>query len=256
MRIRSPLFLLLLFTIACTQGQQLGTNGENPPGNGGDAAMGDAALTDTSPLSSSDGGTAPDVAASPDAGAPNSLAGKLAFSVAYSLMYPTEAASQCHANVLPDGSYDAISVLLTSANISAPACSDAGASFPTNFTLVDIEIAGLGYGNNSTTPEALAPGVYPIGNEGVPDDDLCMLEVKPGALLDVRTYEADAGHALTAAQGLSGIVTLTRISPTSIAGSFTATMIDFDLASEATIPNSDSSFTGTFDTTLCPGVTP
>jgi hypothetical protein len=257
MHIESRLAFILLFTISCSQGQPVGNNpGDASPetSDGGANTTPADAMPLASPEAGAEGGiTSPDG----DAGAANALAGKLAFPVAFSVMYPNEAASQCHANVLPDGSLDATSVLLTSLDVSALLCSNAtSSSLTAAITVIDIEIAALGYGSNPVNAVALAPGVFPIGNENVPDDDLCMLDVKPGALVDVRTEQPEAGAAVTVAQGLSGIVTLTSVSPTSIAGSFTATMIDLDPVSGASIPNSESPLAGTFDTTLCPSAAP
>jgi hypothetical protein len=240
MRTESWLFVLLSSAAGWTQGQDLGQNADAAPSTSSEAdVLADAAAT----------------LLATDAGGSNTLSGALAFPVGFSLMDPREAADECHANVLPDGSFDAISVLLASGGVSGSFC---GSSVPTvdaTGIVVDVEIAALGYGSQPSNPVALAPGLFPIGNEGVPDDDLCMLEVNPGALLDVRAFDQDGGGATTLAQGLSGTVTVTSVSQTGIAGSFSATMIDLDPVSGAPLPGTESSLTGTFDTTLCPGVT-
>src|SRR5208283_2009678 len=95
------------------------------------------------------------------------LTGSQAFPVAWTVMNPREPADECMADAV-DGGVAATSIVLAQQDLSSAICGDGGV---VTGALVDIEIATQQYATGATSlTQALAPGVYVIGDEGQPDE--------------------------------------------------------------------------------------
>jgi hypothetical protein len=194
-----------------------------------------------------------------DAGA-GSLTGPDAFPVQTAWITMVDAQGACgYESILPDGSYATLGVLLTDASLSG-VCGDASAQAlqaSRGHPLVLIQLKSADYPPSGklagSTVHPIGPGVYPVAFENLPDDDLCMAP-NARALIDVRRFSSSGAGAVTVGSASSGTLTLTRVDPGHIAGSFdvkVATLMSdgqtFDVANPTPL-------TGTFDASACPGM--
>ena len=214
------------------------------PDAASDATSDAAPALDSGPT---DAGPVVDSAATADAPAADAgagaLTGPLAFAVAWTRMNPGEPADECRADSVASGGFAATSIVLAQNDLSSAICGDGGS---VTGALVDLEIATAQYAAG-TTPltQALSPGTYVIGNEGVPDPDLCMLAANTTAILQLfDPFEASGASAIA----VSGSVTVTHVDATSIGGSF-AVMMQPPGSPDASAPQPLS---GTFETSVCP----
>jgi hypothetical protein len=114
--------------------------------------------------------------------------------------------------------------------------------------LLDIGIATHEYASGKTGSELSQPlraGTFTIGNERIPDEDLCSLPSDATAILQIREQTAN-GSSNTLWNAMSGTVTIDDLTPGSISGSFDVVLTD---------PNNDGisggSLHGTFGAQTC-----
>lgn len=216
----------------------------------------------TPACSSSSGPGATPGTSSPQDGGPsdagNTLTGSGAFTVSDTIVDTQEAKDECsYETLLPDGSFAAFGIIMAQTNISAYCSADAAFSPPGGQPFVVVQVAGPSYSNPGPADggglKAITPGTYTVGFENVPDDDLCMLAgTGASALVDIRTWKGgDAAGAVTAAEALSGTVTITSISPGHVAGSFSVMMVSVSSTGQFDTQH-PSALSGTFDSATCP----
>ena len=145
-----------------------------------------------------------------------------------------------------DGVLAATAIILAANDLSKQACGDAGSAGATG-QLVEIGIATTEYAGNQTMThtQALAPGMYTVGNQMVPDEDFCMIPTGDTAWFQVLTFD-DAGVPFASWNGVSGTVTVASIDNTSVAGSFNVQLGDAN--GEQALAGSLS---GTFSAATC-----
>ncbi len=201
-----------------------------PVGSGSDAAL-DA--------NESDASTPP--------GSSGVVSGAASFPVRWMWMNPAVPARQCAIVTTADGGIAATAIYLLQVDLSAEACADA--SFVPSAAgqrFIAIQMAAPAYATRRSVSEALSAGAYTIGNESVPDEDLCMLPTGATAILQVLELPDAAGAgALPIWNAVVGTVTVTGLSATSIAGAFDVVLGD---------PNGGSAdggaLSGSFDASL------
>lgn len=188
----------------------------------------------------------------------NSLVGQDGFAVHYAVVDTQEAHEECGwEEVLPDGTYAAMAVILSD-QVLPGYCSGAGsASAIAGHPFVHIQVADPTYATDTPlpdggAPEPVVPATYAIADEGNSDDDLCSVPGTGGsALVDVGDW-GDGGGATGVATSVSGSVTLTTVAAGHVVGRF-------DVMLAAVLPSGDidtphpTPFSGTFDATVCPG---
>jgi hypothetical protein len=170
-----------------------------------------------------------------------SLDGQQEFVVSSSMVDSHETVSACGANTVAGG-YAALSIQLfesPTATCASPAKSG---------RLLDIGIATREYASGKTGSALSVPlttGTFAIGNEQVPDEDLCSLPNDATAILQIREQTAN-GSSNTLWNASSGTVTIDDLTPGSISGSFDVVLTD---------PNDDGtsggSLHGTFGAQKC-----
>jgi hypothetical protein len=187
----------------------------------------------------------------PDAG--NVLSGTYAFPVSYSVIDTSLAKDQCgYQTVLDGGAYAAFALWLSDVDIF----NDAGgmlAATPSPSRIVSLQVAGPSYVGSAvppsgTTPQPIAPGVYPIGFEDADDDELCSLPPGGSATVDVYDFDGDSG-AYTQATALSGAVTVTHAGAGRITGKFSVELGAIVYGNVFIDTLHPAAFSGTFDST-------
>lgn len=115
---------------------------------------------------------------------------------------------------------------------------------------MDIELATSEYATNhgkGNLTRALSTGTYAIGNEDIPDEDLCSLPTGATAILQVREFpDGGTGGALVAWNAVSGNVTLTSVSADGVAGTFEVTLGEPDSGATG------GTLSGEFRASTCP----
>ncbi len=150
-----------------------------------------------------------------------SLTGQQGFVVGSSLLDSRETVSACGANTVGDG-YAALSIQLFDSPTAT--CSNAAKSG----RLLDIGIATHEYASGKTGSALtvpLATGTFAIGNEQIPDEDLCSLSNDATAILQIRDVAED-GTTNTRWNALSGTVTIDSLAAGSISGTFDVVLGD------------------------------
>ncbi len=176
----------------------------------------------------------------------NALSGPQAFTVASAVFSTGEPSLKCGYLARPSGLPTAASVILSPLDLTPTICSNVPYQGGP-IAIVDVQI---------TTPDAgglsvLVPGTYPIGNENVADDDLCMLPPGTGAILDVR--DVSDGGVANVWSAISGTVTLDAVGAASLAGSFDVVLGQVDQAGNTISTTVTSPLAGTFAAPACSG---
>jgi hypothetical protein len=191
-----------------------------------------------------DSGGAAD-SATPPAGT-GTLTGAQAFSVGALYYAPSSQSCATTADAGENPSVIATAYVVLSQQPISTFCEDAGAADAGSSPVVVVAIATNQAAMDDPTPtQSLAPGSYSIGNEMEDDPDLCMLPMGTNAIVYLEDAAGDDASSLA----MSGTVTLTSVSATSIEGSFTAQMGDDYGHVDGGAPQALS---GTFHASSCP----
>jgi hypothetical protein len=216
-----------------------------------------------SPGAAADGGSPTASSPNVDGGsAVNSVVGRYGFDVRYAVVDTTQAHDQCGwQEVLPDGSYAAVAVILADQQLVGY-CGPVDGGMPSlaGHSFVNIQLAGPTYATqgpglpDGATPAPLSPGQYAIANEGVDDDQICSVRGTGGsALVDVRDWGDGGGAAESVATAVSGAVIVTSVGSGYVAGTF-AVVAAPPLASGELDSANSTPLSGTFSAKTCPGV--
>ncbi len=175
----------------------------------------------SAPAASADSAVAID-AGNPAALAPatGTIVGSLAFPVAWALLDPNEPTAACTPNAASGGGYAALAIELCQENLSKAVCGDGGAGSGGSGMLLSIGVATIQFASGAPTfTKAVAPGTYTVGNEGAPDETLCMLPAGATAIVQLHAFGQPSQAIAT-----SGTVTIDSVTASSIEGSFDVQM--------------------------------
>jgi hypothetical protein len=153
----------------------------------------------------------------------------------------------CGPSSVPGGGFAAAQILFfeKSGDSSLVCANDGGNGGASTGRVLDLEIATPQYAAMmDAATQGLAPGTYVVGNEHQNDPDLCMLPAGTTAFLVLF----DAGGNSAVGISVSGTVTITSVSASAIAGSFSVTMGGPYGQIDAGTPT----LSGSFDATACP----
>jgi hypothetical protein len=190
------------------------------------------------------------------------VAGRYGFDVQYAVVDTTQAHSQCGwQEVLPDGSYAAVAVILADQQLVGY-CGPVDGGMPplAGHPFVNIQVAGPTYATqgrglpDGAAPAPLSAGQYAIANEGVDDDQICSVRGTGGsALVDVRDWGDGGGAAESVATAVSGTVNLTSVGSGYVAGTFDVVVAPPLASGQLDLANS-TPLSGSFSARTCPGV--
>jgi hypothetical protein len=138
-----------------------------------------------------------------------------------------------------------LSIVIGAQDLPAVLCGDGGVPDAGSGGWIDIEIATTQAIEGTPITQALAPGVYVIGNEGEDDPDVCMLPSGSNAFLQLLTPGADDATATA----ISGTVTLDSVTASAVTGTFSVLMGGPFGTTDASPP---PALSGAFNATACP----
>jgi hypothetical protein len=150
-----------------------------------------------------------------------SLTGQQGFVVGSSMLDARETVGACGANTVGNG-YAALSIQLFESTTAT--CASAAKSG----RLLDIGIATHEYASGKTgssLTQPLTTGTFTIGNEQIPDEDLCSLSKDATAILQIRNV-TENGSTNTVWNAMSGTVTIDELTNGSVSGSFDVVLTD------------------------------
>lgn len=138
-----------------------------------------------------------------------------------------------------------LSIVIGAQGLPALLCGDGGFPDAGSGGWIDIEIATTQAIEGTPITQALAPGVYVIGNEGEDDPDVCMLPSGSNAFLQILTPGADDATATA----VSGTVTIDSVTPSAVTGTFSVLVGGPYGTTDASPP---PALSGAFNATACP----
>jgi hypothetical protein len=181
------------------------------------------------------------------------ISGAYEFPVHYALVDPTLPYGP--GSIRPDGLYSSFEIVLAGNSLAAfYGCNDAGTWDSQPIVAIDVRSASY------TTPDGglllpVTPGMYDVGfvdasdNTTSPDPNA----TSSLALVWVGTIPKAPHYGVTLqAIASTGTVTLTTVEPGHVAGSFNVGVVNW--VNGAFDMTNVHSFTGTFETTTCPGL--
>jgi hypothetical protein len=155
--------------------------------------------------------------------------------------------SPCGPSAVPGGGFAAAQIVFfeKSGDASLVCSNDGGSPAGNTGRILDLELATPQYATMmDAATQGLTPGTYVVGNEHQNDPDLCMLPTGTTAFLQLLDVAGSSPTSIS----VSGTVTITSVSATAIAGSFSVTMGGPYGQTDGGTPQ----LSGSFNATACP----